>query len=503
MFNRYPYTDFNKINLDWIMRRLKEQVSSAVNSVNGKIGIVTLDANDVGALPDSYTPPVESVNLKTGAVVLDADDVGAFPGAVVISSAGEDIDTYTTQGIWYFPVAYLPTHAPEYATAGFLIVLRGNTDARMVQIWYNNKTDDKTVYVRNNATNTVNWTAWADFATSGIDVVRGMNRKNDPFSVAQFLEVAGTYYDNRQYIQYGNTTFLDGQYVNDSLDCSAFVGLCLRGIKFEDTPLNPNWSLGPQDPTYWVANPDYSWSWNPYDYTVSSGGTGKCRRASQFGKLLASWGMRVVMDDNFANLEPGDIIFYSSKDSGGNYVEQNTWMHISHVGICWSKANTPIAGFPYTHEVIDVSGLNADDVGIKVLETDSRTPFISIVCRPDFGALIPKKPEEIAITLADLSSYFTGTNVVKAYKYDKLVVVQCVLVRDSTAKSTTYRNVATGLPAPALPTSDSLNRIIPLGALYSSDDSFMFAFVNSSGNLRIAGGNPDERYSGTLMYYCD
>lgn len=106
MPSRFPYTDFNKLNLDWIMRRLKEQVSSAVNSVNGKTGVVTLDAtdvgalptstplvsqvnnktgnvtldaSDVGALPDTYTPPVTSVNSKTGAVVLDYSDVGALP----------------------------------------------------------------------------------------------------------------------------------------------------------------------------------------------------------------------------------------------------------------------------------------------------------------------------------------------------------------------------------------------------------------------------------------
>jgi hypothetical protein len=49
----------------------------AVNSVNGQTGNVVLDAEDVGALPDSYTAPVQSVNGQTGAVVLDAADVGA------------------------------------------------------------------------------------------------------------------------------------------------------------------------------------------------------------------------------------------------------------------------------------------------------------------------------------------------------------------------------------------------------------------------------------------
>lgn len=77
MFNFFPNTDFNKVNLDWIMRKLKEQISGLVASVNGMTGDVTLTASDVGALPDNYAAPVDSVNGQTGEVVLSADDVGA------------------------------------------------------------------------------------------------------------------------------------------------------------------------------------------------------------------------------------------------------------------------------------------------------------------------------------------------------------------------------------------------------------------------------------------
>lgn len=49
----------------------------AVDSVNGKTGVVVLTASDVDALPDTYTAPVDSVNGKTGAVQLSASDVGA------------------------------------------------------------------------------------------------------------------------------------------------------------------------------------------------------------------------------------------------------------------------------------------------------------------------------------------------------------------------------------------------------------------------------------------
>lgn len=52
--------------------------SGAVESVNGKVGAVVLNASDVGALPSTYTAPVASVNSKTGSVVLNASDVGAI-----------------------------------------------------------------------------------------------------------------------------------------------------------------------------------------------------------------------------------------------------------------------------------------------------------------------------------------------------------------------------------------------------------------------------------------
>lgn len=59
----------------------------AVDSVNGQTGTVVLDADDVGALPDTYTAPVTSVNTKTGAVTLTASDVGALSSSTTYVSS--------------------------------------------------------------------------------------------------------------------------------------------------------------------------------------------------------------------------------------------------------------------------------------------------------------------------------------------------------------------------------------------------------------------------------
>lgn len=65
---------------------------AGVASVNGKTGVVTLSADDVGAATKAYVDgkiveaPVASVNGKTGAVTLSADDVGATTKAYVDSA---------------------------------------------------------------------------------------------------------------------------------------------------------------------------------------------------------------------------------------------------------------------------------------------------------------------------------------------------------------------------------------------------------------------------------
>lgn len=118
---KYPFPDMQQLNLDWILSRLKAimkflppggsvgqilrrtstgaewsdegTLEQAVTSVNGQTGDVELTASDVGALPDTYTPPVVSVNSKVGSVTLNAADVGALPaGTQYVITTGASIN---------------------------------------------------------------------------------------------------------------------------------------------------------------------------------------------------------------------------------------------------------------------------------------------------------------------------------------------------------------------------------------------------------------------------
>ena len=100
-------------DLEWVNQ---SGGGGAVDSVNGQTGTVVLDADDVGALPDSttyvasfngntgavtYTAPVTSVNTQTGDVVLSipatAADVGAI--AAPVSPSNGDFLVYSN-GAW-------------------------------------------------------------------------------------------------------------------------------------------------------------------------------------------------------------------------------------------------------------------------------------------------------------------------------------------------------------------------------------------------------------------
>lgn len=102
------FTPYNATNPNGYVNQTQAANAAPVQNVNGKTGNVSLEASDVGALPDdTFIPtktsdltndsgfitsaPVASVNGQTGAVVLDADDVGALPDSTVIPTKTSEL----------------------------------------------------------------------------------------------------------------------------------------------------------------------------------------------------------------------------------------------------------------------------------------------------------------------------------------------------------------------------------------------------------------------------
>ena len=93
--------------------------SGSVSSVNGVASVggnVTLTAADVGALPDTYTPPVTSVDGKTGDVTVDM--LGAYPVGSIYLSTAETSPASLFGGTWEILNDVFLLAAGSYANAG-------------------------------------------------------------------------------------------------------------------------------------------------------------------------------------------------------------------------------------------------------------------------------------------------------------------------------------------------------------------------------------------------
>lgn len=133
-----PFASTQQLNLDWILTKIKSMLrflpddgavgqilrrtatgaawdnesAGGVSSVNGQTGDVVLDADDVGALPNTYTAPVTSVNSQTGDVVLsiptDTSELTNSAGFVDAAAAAAAAPVQSVNGLTGSVIARLP-----------------------------------------------------------------------------------------------------------------------------------------------------------------------------------------------------------------------------------------------------------------------------------------------------------------------------------------------------------------------------------------------------------
>lgn len=126
-----------------------------------------------------------------------------------------------------------------------------------------------------------------------------------------------------------------------AIDCSTFINLCLRGIKYEDSPYESNCRFELFRDNLLQKNREVSWAIVPTksDYT-------KAREASNIAKYFYKKGWLVDLDtigdasNDFKGLKKGDLIFYAKKNSDGSYKEKTRFKHISHVSIVYGYSKT-------------------------------------------------------------------------------------------------------------------------------------------------------------------
>lgn len=196
--------------------------------------------------------------------------------------------------------------------------------------------------------------AWEEDST-GNSIGAFVTARNNPLCVSEMLAVAKTYFDHRNDetdgvhdMVYGNTTVLDSsEYVN-TIDCSALAGLILRGIPYEQTPY---YTKAGRDPQSYLPNPDYKWAMDPYDYSLlknlADTAASPVRKSASLAQWLINQGRRVPMDEKYANIEPGDLLFWANDSKAYRFGQ------ITHTAICYNKRRVTNYSASATYKVGD------------------------------------------------------------------------------------------------------------------------------------------------------
>ena len=154
------------------------------------------------------------------------------------------------------------------------------------------------------------------------------NIHNSEGFIQKIVEVCKTYTDKFDKLVYGNvytaydetTKQVGGKW---QLDCSSFQNLLIRGVTFENSRYAGNAEN--------KENPLFFSKFDPYEF----------RLANTMAKWLYDNGYTFKPADDFSNIEPGDLVFFSWDDTTGEFHE-NAFMHIDHVAMFLQKKNDTV-----------------------------------------------------------------------------------------------------------------------------------------------------------------
>jgi hypothetical protein len=130
-FSLFPYSDFNKINLDWVTEILANLAGGTTGEILKKKSDDDYDfewADESGGGSGS----VDSVNGKTGTVVLTASDVGAYAmpsGGIPSTDMSSAVQTALAKAVASIP-------GPSNPATGAFLVWDGNAwVAQTLSVW--------------------------------------------------------------------------------------------------------------------------------------------------------------------------------------------------------------------------------------------------------------------------------------------------------------------------------------------------------------------------------
>lgn len=137
-YQNFPYSDFQNLNLDWILQKLlqllnDEHGTGAVESVNGKTGVVVLTASDVGAYvkPSGGIPLMDlAQTVRTSLAKADVSYVkpsGGIPKSDLTAAVQASLNKADTA--YQKPSSGIPTTDLAAAVLNLLLPVYGSEDA--------------------------------------------------------------------------------------------------------------------------------------------------------------------------------------------------------------------------------------------------------------------------------------------------------------------------------------------------------------------------------------
>ena len=239
-------------------------------------------------------------------------------------------------------------------------------------------------------------------------------KRNGDELISEFLTLAQTYLNQTSFVYRDGQTIFDTSSSSNGIDCSTFVGLCMMGYQYSESPYATHVYI---NPSAWVANPNINWAIDLRKYKASKFADGSDPETVRYAAHIAHWmsdrGQAVPLSNGFIDVRPGDIVFYVRKnESTGEWVHPNWFMHINHIAIVLSKEDAPntyVDGdgvtqtwdkekYPYKHVLIDAGNTTpavrtthwleeGQEDATNVYENNVNT--VVMVCRFDLGALQP------------------------------------------------------------------------------------------------------------------
>lgn len=102
-------------------------------------------------------------------------NLGGMPKCVEVTTAGTDLNDYITDGFYHFVSAYTPVNIPA-GVNGWLMVIKGNDDSVIKQIWFRQGTvnsNDHGTYIRTSTGSTSGWSDWHQVLTNKGGTITG------------------------------------------------------------------------------------------------------------------------------------------------------------------------------------------------------------------------------------------------------------------------------------------------------------------------------------------